>query len=115
MLLVVGAKTAIVGTAFSNVSSVGKWDRSRLVELAEAGVCLGIAVDQCLERAAIRASLDHEDLVLPQLDLRVVLPQHDLRVDHSPALRANAARQFVKDVVRVFLRDPAHRRTRTWD
>src|SRR5208337_4779652 len=91
MLLVVGAQATVVGTSLSNVGSIGKRDRSRLVEPAKAGVCLSIAVNQRLERATVWASLDHEDLVLPQ---------HDLCVDHFPALRANAARQFVKDVAR---------------
>ena len=56
-----------------------------LLYLAKRRVRLGVAVDQRLERTAVRAALAHVDFVVAQ---------EDLRVDHPAAGRADAAGQL---------------------
>src|SRR5205807_191483 len=78
------------------------WDGPRLVEARVPRVGLGIAVDQALELAVLRAALAHVDLAVAQ---------QDMGVDDPAALRADAPGQLEEDVVRVAL-DPA--RGRHW-
>ena len=70
----------------------GQRNRPRFVVASLRGVCLGIGVYECFERAAIRTALAH---------VYLVVAQHHLGVDHLPALWADAAGQFIEDVVGV--------------
>src|SRR5260221_14268101 len=70
-------------------------DGAGLVEASGRRVQLGVAVDQRLELAVFWATLAHKHLVVTQ--------EH-LRVNHSAALWADAARELIKDVVHVALR-----------
>ena len=94
MLLVVRTKTAIVGTTVVDFGAVRQGNGSRLVEFAECRVGFRVGVNKCFERSALRAALAHVDLVVAQ---------NDLRIDDSSALGADAASQFVEDVVGILL------------
>ena len=80
--------------AVLDLGAVGKRNRARLIELAEVCVGLGIAINKRLEGTAVGAALGHVNLVVAQ---------QDLGVDHFPALRADAAGEFIEDVVCVLL------------
>ena len=94
VLLVIGTQAAIVRAAVLDLSGEFKRDGAGLVELRGVGVQLRVAIDQCFERSMIGAALAHVDLVVAD---------QDVGVDDAAALGADAAGQFVEDVVRVFL------------
>ena len=77
-----------------DLRAVSERNCSGLVELAEVCISLRVSIDKGLERAAIGASLGH---------VHLVVAQQNLRVNHLPAYRTDAAREFVEDVVRVLL------------
>ncbi len=81
-------------TAFFNLCAIGQRNRARFVEFAEVRIGLRIAIDDRFEGAAVRAALGHVDLVIAQ---------QNLRIDHLPTLRTNAARELIEDVVCVLL------------
>ena len=89
-----GGAAAIMGAAFFDFRTVSKRNRSRLVELAETRVGFGVPVNQSFKGATVGTSLRHEHFVIAE---------QDLRVNHSLAIRANTAREFIKDVVSVLL------------
>src|SRR6266852_1489856 len=95
----VRTEPAVIWTPLFDFRSVGKWDRSRLVELAETRVRFGVPVDQSFERSTVGAPLRHEHLVISQ---------QDFCIDHSPALGTYAAGELVEDVVSIFLSNTAH-------
>ena len=88
----VWAQSAVVRTSVVDFPVKCQRDRPRFVVTGLGGVCLGIGVYQGFERPAIWAPLTHVDLVVAQ---------HHLGVDHLPALGADAAGQFIEDVVCV--------------
>src|SRR6516165_1087995 len=97
MLLMVRTEPAVMRASLAKFAVEGERDRSGFVVAAERDISFGIAIDKRLKWPAIRAALAHIDLVVPQ---------QDLRVDHFPAIRANAARQLEEDIIRVpLLRD----------
>ena len=93
MLLVVGAEAAVVGTAVVDFGAVGQRNGARFVVFAECRVGFRVGVNKCLERSALRAALAHVNLVIAQ---------KNLSVDDSSALRANAASQFIENVICIF-------------
>src|SRR5260370_42478880 len=88
----VRAQSAIVRTSVAEFTAERQRNRPWLVVASLSGICLGIGVNQCFERPAIWAALAHIDLVVAQ---------NHLGVDHLPALGADAAGQFIEDVVGV--------------
>jgi len=88
----VWAQSAVVRTAIVDLAIEGQRNRPRLVVTGLRRVRLGIRVNQGLEGPTIGAALAHVDLVVAQ---------EDLGVDHLPALGADAAGQFIEDVVGV--------------
>ena len=94
VLLMVRAQAAIVRAAVLHFGRELHGNRARLVELRGIRIGLRVAINQPFEHAMIRAALAHVDLVVAN---------QDVRVDHAPAFRANAARQFIEDVVGVLL------------
>src|SRR5260370_18959420 len=92
VLLMVWAQSAVVRTSIVDFAVKGQRDRPRFVVTGLPSVCLGSADAQAFEGTALRAALAHVDLVVTQ---------HHLGVDHLPALGANAAGQFIEDVVGV--------------
>src|SRR5260370_3585124 len=93
MLLVVRAEAAVVGTAIVDFGAVGQRNGARFVVFAECRVGFRVGVNKCLKRSALWAALPHVNLVVTQ---------KDLSVDDSSAVRANAARQFIENVIRMF-------------
>ena len=84
-----------LGAAAVNFRSVCQRNGARFVVLTERGVGPSVAVNEGLEGAALRAALAHEDLVVAQ---------NDLRVDDLATVGADAASEFVEDVVGVLFR-----------
>ena len=93
MLLVVRAEAAVVGTAIVNFGVIGQRNGAGFFVFAECRVGFCVAVNKYLERAALRAALAHVNLVVAQ---------KNLSVDDSSALGANAASQFIENVIRIF-------------
>ncbi len=93
MLLVVGAEAAVIGAAILDFGAVRQWNGARFVVFAECGVGFRIAVNKRLERPTLRAALAH---------VNFVVAQKNLSIDDSPAVRANAASQFIEDVIGIF-------------
>ena len=92
VLLVLGAQAAVQRAAVLDLGAEFQWDGARLVELDRVHVHLGVGTDDALEPAVVRAPFPHVDLVVAD---------DDLGVDHRFALGADAAGQFVEDVVCV--------------
>ena len=99
MLLMVGAEAAIIGATFFNFRPISKRNRTWLVEFAETGVGLSVAVDQSFEGPTVGTPFRHEHFVIAE---------QDFGVDHSLALGADAAGEFVEDVIGIFLSNSAH-------
>src|ERR1035437_428951 len=98
VLLMVWTKATIVRATVFDLCSISKRNRARLVELAEIRVGLRIPVDKRLEGATIGTALGHVDFVVAQ---------QNFRIDYPPALRTDAAGEFIEYVVRVLLQLPA--------
>src|SRR5216683_5965279 len=94
MLLVVRAEAAVVGTAIEDFGAVGQRNGAGFVVFAECRVGFRIGVNECLERPALRTALAHVNLVVAQ---------NYLCIDDLTTVRADAACEFVKDVVGVLL------------
>src|SRR5258708_38706840 len=99
MLLMVWTETAIMRAAFFDLRTVCKRNRSRLVELAETRVGLGVPVDQSFEGSTVGTPLRHEHFVIAE---------QDFGVDYLLAVGADAAGEFVEDVIGIFLSNTAH-------
>jgi hypothetical protein len=94
VLLMVGAEAAVVRASVLGLGAEGQRDRSRLVVLAVRHVRLGVPIDQRFKRPASGTPFPHVDLVVTE---------DHLTVDDAPAIRADASRQLVEDVVGVGL------------
>src|SRR5260370_6606809 len=94
MLLVIRAESAVIGAAIVNIGPVGQRNGAGFVVFAECRVGFRIGVNECLERPALRTALAHVNLVVTQ---------NYLCIDDLATVRADAACEFVKDVVGVFL------------
>ncbi len=94
MLLVVGAQPAVVRAAVLHLACISQRDRAWLVELRLRCIGLRVSVNQRFKAAVLGTALAHEHLAVAQ---------QDLGIDRPPALRANAASQLMKDVVRILL------------
>jgi hypothetical protein len=94
VLLVVGTEAAVIGTAVLDWGSETERDRARLVELRLRGVGRGIAIDKRPDWPMVGAALAHVDLAVPQ---------QDLGVNYPPAGRADAARQFIENLIGIDL------------
>src|SRR5260370_41833799 len=93
MLLVVRREAAVVGTAIVDFGGVGQRNGARFVVFAECRVGFRVGVNKCLERSTLWAALAH---------INFVVAQKNLSVDDSSALGANAASQFIEDVICIF-------------
>src|SRR5229473_425019 len=99
MLLMIRTEPAVIRTSFFDFRSVGKRDRAWLVELAETRVGFGVPVDQSFEGSTVGTPLRHEHLVISE---------QDFGVDYFLAIGADAAGEFVEDVIGIFLSNSAH-------
>ncbi len=95
VLLMVGAEATVIGAAVLDGGVERERDGAGLVESRGFGVQLGVAVDQRLELTVLRAALMQVDLVVAQ--------EH-LGINDPAALRTDAARELVEDIVHVPLR-----------
>ncbi len=100
MLLVLWAEPAIVRTAGAHLVREAQWNGPRLIELGQPSIGLRVAIDEGFEAAVVRASLSHVNLAVTQ---------HDMGIDHAPALRTDAPGELEEDVVGVTLQ-LGHRR-----
>ena len=97
----VRAKSTIVGASIAEFAVEGQRNRARLVIAPVRRVCLRVCVNQGFERPAIGAALSH---------VHSVVAQQHFGIDHLPAFGADAAGEFIKDVVRVlFHKSPNER------
>ena len=99
MLLMVRTEAAIMRAPFFDFRSVRERDRARLVELAEGGIGFGVPIDQSFEGSTVGTPLGHEHFVIAE---------QDFGVDYFLAIGADAAGEFVKDVIGIFLSNTAH-------
>src|SRR6267143_4921224 len=93
VLLVVRAEAAVVGTAIVNFGVIGHRNGAGFVVFAKCRVGFCVAVHKSLERPTLRAALAHVNLVVAQ---------KYLSIDDSSAVRANAASQFIENVICIF-------------
>src|SRR5215470_5966801 len=94
VLLVLRAEPTVIGAALTDLRVEREGDGAGLVEAGVADVGFGVGVDQGLEWAVVGTPLAHE---------YPALAKQDLRVDHAPAVRTDAAGQLIEDVVGVLL------------